>query len=139
MAPEAPEGSNWCAQVAVGYHVRVLVPCYKEDLEIVAKTIQAAYNARLPDNCSRTIYLCDDGKDKRKRKWCATFKLPSMLHNPVCMLCSLQKSHATACPLAADTRYLRKCLSESDACFQACLSPRRHRCGELSSKCTTSA
>ena len=51
--------------------MRVLVPCYKEDLEIVAKTIQAAYNARLPDNCSRTIYLCDDGKDKRKRKWCA--------------------------------------------------------------------
>ncbi len=71
----------------MGYHVRVLVPCYKEDLEIVAKTIQAAYNARLPDNCSRTIYLCDDGKDKRKRKWCATFKILSMLHNPVCMLC----------------------------------------------------
>jgi len=58
-------------QVGYSYHVRVLVPCYKEDLEIVAKTIQAAYNARLPDNCTRTIYLCDDGKDKRKRKWCA--------------------------------------------------------------------
>ncbi|KAK9826822.1 hypothetical protein WJX81_004238 [Elliptochloris bilobata] len=57
-------------KVSNSYHVRVLVPCYKEDLEIVAKTIQAAYNARLPDNCSRTIYLCDDGKDKRKRKWC---------------------------------------------------------------------
>ena len=78
----------------MGYHVRVLVPCYKEDLEIVAKTIQAAYNARLPDNCSRTIYLCDDGKDKRKRKWCAALTRLSMPHNPVCVLCSLQNSHA---------------------------------------------
>ncbi len=72
-APGRRARRGWApgAQVAYGYHVRVLVPCYKEDLEIVAKTIQAAYNARLPDNCTRTIYLCDDGKDKRKRKWCA--------------------------------------------------------------------
>lgn len=69
-----------CAQVANSYHVRVLVPCYKEDLEIVAKTIQAAYNARLPDNCSRTIYLCDDGKDKRKRKW---YAMAWVLHDGV--------------------------------------------------------
>ena len=68
-----------CAQVVNSYHVRVLVPCYKEDLEIVAKTIQAAYNARLPDNCSRTIYLCDDGKDKRKRKWCAAARRAACL------------------------------------------------------------
>lgn len=76
-----------CTQVANSYHVRVLVPCYKEDLEIVAKTIQAAYNARLPDNCSRTIYLCDDGKDKRKRKWCAAARRaarPSAYLAPVC-------------------------------------------------------
>ena len=29
----------------------------------------AAYDAQLPEGCSRTIYLCDDGKDPKKRKW----------------------------------------------------------------------
>lgn len=53
------------------YHVRVLVPCYRESLEIVARTCQAAWNAKLPAGCDRTIYLCDDGKEASKRKWCA--------------------------------------------------------------------
>jgi hypothetical protein len=52
------------------YHVRVLVPCYKEDLVIVRRTVMAAYLADLPDGCSRTIYICDDGKDPKKRKFC---------------------------------------------------------------------
>ena len=56
-------------QVRLPYHVRVCVPCYKEDLEILRRTILAAYDALLPAGCSRTIYLCDDGKDPRKRKW----------------------------------------------------------------------
>jgi endoglucanase len=49
--------------------VRVLVPCYRESLEIVARTCQAAWNAKLPAGCDRTIYLCDDGKEPSKRKW----------------------------------------------------------------------
>ena len=53
------------------YHIRVLIPTYKETLEIVAKTVHAAYNAPLPSSCLRTIYVCDDGKDASKRKWCA--------------------------------------------------------------------
>ena len=56
-------------QVRLPYHVRVCVPCYKEDLEILRRTILAAYDALLPTGCHRTIYLCDDGKDPRKRKW----------------------------------------------------------------------
>jgi len=36
--------------------------------EIVRK-IQAAWNAKLPAGCDRTIYLCDDGKEPSKRKW----------------------------------------------------------------------
>ncbi len=56
-------------QVRLPYHVRVLVPCYKESLEILRRTIMAAYDAQLPEGCSRTIYLCDDGKDPKKRKW----------------------------------------------------------------------
>ena len=51
------------------YHVRVLVPCYKESLEILRRTVMAAYDAVLPEGCSRTIYLLDDGKDPKKRKW----------------------------------------------------------------------
>ena len=31
---------------------------------------QAALDAPLPAGCSRTVYLCDDGKHKQKRKWC---------------------------------------------------------------------
>ena len=57
-------------QVEVPYHVRVLVPTYKETLDIVAKTVHAAYNAPLPVGCMRTIYVCDDGKDSSKRRWC---------------------------------------------------------------------
>ena len=44
------------------YHIRVCVPCYKESLEILRRTIMAAYDATLPAGCARTIYLCDDGK-----------------------------------------------------------------------------
>ncbi len=45
------------------------MPCYKESLDILRRTIMAAYDATMPDGCSRTIYLCDDGKDPKKRKW----------------------------------------------------------------------
>lgn len=49
--------------------MRVLVPTYKETLDIVAKTVHAAYNAPLPVGCMRTIYVLDDGKDSSKRRW----------------------------------------------------------------------
>ncbi|KAK9864111.1 hypothetical protein WJX84_001594 [Apatococcus fuscideae] len=58
--------------VRLPYHVRVMVPCYKEELEIIRRTLMAAYDATLPEGCNRTIYLCDDGKDPRKRKWIAS-------------------------------------------------------------------
>ena len=56
-------------QVKLNYHVRVLVPCYKEDLDIIQKTVLAALDATLPAGCARTVYLCDDGKDPEKREW----------------------------------------------------------------------
>ena len=31
------------------YHVRVCVPCYKESLEIIRRTIMALYDAELPE------------------------------------------------------------------------------------------
>lgn len=33
------------------------------------KTVIAARTAILPENVLRTIYLCDDGKDPKKRAW----------------------------------------------------------------------
>ena len=32
-------------------------------------TIMALRESALPQNCSRTIYMCDDGKDPLKRDW----------------------------------------------------------------------
>ncbi|KAK9908885.1 hypothetical protein WJX75_004221 [Coccomyxa subellipsoidea] len=59
-------------KVKLNYHVRVLVPCYKEELEIIQKTVLAALDATLPAGCARTVYLCDDGKDPEKRAWIGT-------------------------------------------------------------------
>ena len=43
---------------------------HAEDIAIVRRTVMAAYDAVLPAGCQRTIYLCDDGKDPKKRKFC---------------------------------------------------------------------
>jgi endoglucanase len=51
------------------YHIRVLVPCYSEPLAIVKRTVLAARRAHMPQGCTLTIYLCDDGKQADKRKW----------------------------------------------------------------------
>jgi cellulose synthase/poly-beta-1,6-N-acetylglucosamine synthase-like glycosyltransferase len=44
------------------FHVRVLIPCYKESTELVKTTVLGAVKAPLPRNTLRTVYLCDDGK-----------------------------------------------------------------------------
>ena len=46
----------------------MLVPCYKETLEVVENTLRATLNADLPHNTTRTIYLCDDGSDPAKEQ-----------------------------------------------------------------------
>ena len=71
----AADGRGTCgcwAQVKLPYHVRVLIPCYKEELGIVQRTVLAALAARLPGSCARTVYLCDDGRDAQKRRWVAS-------------------------------------------------------------------
>ena len=64
-----PSDSGLVSQTARPYHVRVLIPCYNESLEIVGKTAMAALDAMMPVGCERTVYICDDGKDATKRKW----------------------------------------------------------------------
>lgn len=51
--------------------MRVLVPCYREELAIVQRTVLAALDADLPPGSRRLVYLCDDGADAAKRQWAA--------------------------------------------------------------------
>jgi endoglucanase len=45
------------AKVDHHYHIRVLVPCYRESLELVQRTVTAALGAQLPTNCKRCAVL----------------------------------------------------------------------------------
>jgi len=54
-----------------GYVLRVLVPCYKEDLEIVRSTCIAALHISYKHVENIFVYLCDDGNDPAKRNWVA--------------------------------------------------------------------
>eukprot|EP00475_Leptophrys_vorax_P041454 TRINITY_DN78186_c0_g1_i1.p1 TRINITY_DN78186_c0_g1~~TRINITY_DN78186_c0_g1_i1.p1 ORF type:complete len:1100 (+),score=339.37 TRINITY_DN78186_c0_g1_i1:176-3475(+) len=53
----------------LAYTVRVLVPCYKEGLDIVQPTLTAALKMK-HDADKLFVYLCDDGNDPEKEKWC---------------------------------------------------------------------
>ena len=68
------------AATAHPYHVRVCVPVYKEALDIVRRTVLAARAAPLPAGCARTVYLCDDGRDPRKRAWVAGLADPGVVY-----------------------------------------------------------
>jgi len=50
------------------FHVRVLIPCYKESVDLVKLTVLGALKAPLPKDTLRTVYLCDDGKDPAKEE-----------------------------------------------------------------------
>ena len=45
----------------------MLIPCYKEPLDVVAATVIAALDAHLPERTRRTVYLLDDGGSDEKR------------------------------------------------------------------------
>ena len=57
------------------YHIRVMIPCYKEPLEVVTKTVMAALFASVPEGCCRTG-ACAQGTPlpgwlQRMRPWAA--------------------------------------------------------------------
>jgi cellulose synthase/poly-beta-1,6-N-acetylglucosamine synthase-like glycosyltransferase len=79
--PDPESDVKGMVKVAAPYHVRVMVPTYSEPLDIVAKTCAAAATAWLPRGCRVTVYLCDDGKDRKKRNWC--FKGDGRAHGVV--------------------------------------------------------
>lgn len=79
-APTADEAAG-SSGVSAPYHVRVLVPCYKESLDILRRTVVAARDAPLPLGCAgKTVYLCDDGRDPKKRKWVDALDDPSVVY-----------------------------------------------------------
>ena len=65
--PIAKKGAE-VSEEDLKFHVRVLVPCYKESVDLVEETVVAALNGYLPKNTRRTLYLCDDGNDATKRQ-----------------------------------------------------------------------
>lgn len=40
----------------------------------------AARQATLPPGCSATVYLCDDGRDPKKRKWVDALADPGVVY-----------------------------------------------------------
>jgi hypothetical protein len=44
----------------------------QESLEVITNTVTAALAAEVPPGVTRTLYLCDDGKDAAKRAFIAT-------------------------------------------------------------------
>ena len=58
--PEKDESSDvpGMVKVAVPYHVRVMVPCYSEPLDIISKTCEAAQRAALPAGCRVSGFCC---------------------------------------------------------------------------------
>lgn len=49
-------------RTALNYHIRVVVPCYKEPLDVIQKTVTAALVAPIPTNCSRTGGWAEAGR-----------------------------------------------------------------------------
>jgi cellulose synthase/poly-beta-1,6-N-acetylglucosamine synthase-like glycosyltransferase len=66
------------------YTMRVLVPCYKESLAIIQRTVLAARRADRPAGTHVIIYVCDDGADPKKADWVRA--LHSALHSPLSTL-----------------------------------------------------
>lgn len=44
------------------------------------RTIVAAREAALPAGCARTVYLLDDGRDPKKRKWVDALADPAIVY-----------------------------------------------------------
>jgi hypothetical protein len=50
-----------------GLWLLLLLLLLQESLGTIEATVQAALDAEMPPSCKRTVYLCDDGKDKEKK------------------------------------------------------------------------
>ena len=62
------------------YNVRVLIPCYKESLAIIQRTVLAAKRADRPPGTKLYIYVCDDGNDPKKLAWVQQAADPEIMY-----------------------------------------------------------
>lgn len=49
--------------------LRVLIPCYKEPLEVITTSVEAALTAKMPTGVVKHVYLLDDMPDPKKEQW----------------------------------------------------------------------
>ena len=75
----APDEKGIVATV-IRYHIRVIIPCYKEPLDVISKTVMASLFAALPSNCRRTVYLCDDGRDNEKKQFIRSLQMSNAVY-----------------------------------------------------------
>jgi endoglucanase len=78
--PWSEMDSKLLPETTLRYHVRVLIPCYKEPVDVISKTMLAALHAPLPEGCQKSIYLCDDGKDPEKKKFCHSLNRSNVIY-----------------------------------------------------------
>lgn len=57
-----------------------MIPCYKESLAIIQRTVYACRRADRPFGMRLIIYLCDDGSDPKKRDWIASLSDPNIIY-----------------------------------------------------------
>eukprot|EP01023_Acetabularia_acetabulum_P045661 TRINITY_DN463_c0_g1_i1.p1 TRINITY_DN463_c0_g1~~TRINITY_DN463_c0_g1_i1.p1 ORF type:complete len:1207 (+),score=229.86 TRINITY_DN463_c0_g1_i1:181-3801(+) len=65
----ADDGCTLHQPLRRSYNIRILIPCYKESVEIVKKTVEEAVKCFTPQGVNVFIYICDDGKDAKKKEW----------------------------------------------------------------------
>lgn len=64
------------------YNIRVMIPCYKESLAIIQRTVLAAKRADRPPGMTLVIYVCDDGADEKKLAWVQRMNDPEVCPSP---------------------------------------------------------
>ncbi|KAG1680162.1 hypothetical protein FOA52_000275 [Chlamydomonas sp. UWO 241] len=78
LDPADPKDLAQLDDATMRFNVHVLVPCYKEALEIIVNTINATLGAPMPHGGRRTIYLLDDGNSPEKRAFIASLRNPTV-------------------------------------------------------------
>lgn len=64
------------------YNVRVMIPCYKESLAIIQRTVLASKRADRPPGMKLVVYVCDDGNDEKKLAWVQRMNDPEVCTPP---------------------------------------------------------
>ena len=108
-----------CVQVSLPYHVRVLIPCYKESVPIVSRTVKAAIEAPLPAGCSRTVWPCLLQADCPVQCWWMLLKPHPLMESEWAAAASWQR---LGLPLPLTELVSRQCLLNCILCRASLLT-----------------